>query len=91
MIAKYYGRGSKKNEFGETIRKYSPCVGIVMKEKEVEKFEKMMKWIEDNICDYNYSLVQIEEGKISAYVDVDNKYDAQWFLEDYKNAKKSVK
>lgn len=93
MNAKYYGKKLIKNEFGDILRKMTPCVQITMKENEVDRFDKMLDYIIENIgisyaCDF---VVDGIEGIVTAYVPVDDAEDGRDFFECYKEAKANVK
>ena len=93
MTAKYYGKKLIKNEFGDILRKMTPCVEITMKENEVDRFHKMLDYITKNIG-WSYDADLIADGiggTVSAYVPVDDAEDGRDFFECYKEAKANVK
>ena len=90
MNAKYLGKKREKNEFGDVVHVYDPCVMICMKEREEPKFLKMMKYIEETYSwKYKYDLFAAFDEEI-AYVEVADREGGEQFLEFYKEAKRAV-
>lgn len=92
MKATYLGRKLNKNEFGDVINIYDPCVQVTLKnEYEMHKFSKMMDWIHENCFEYKYDVFGEIDNEYTAYVYVDDGTDAAEFMSYYKEAKKEVK
>lgn len=90
MNARYLGRKVEKNEFGDVLQIFFPCVEVNMEKTEVDRFQKMMQWISENFCDYEYDLYG-DEAVYTAHVQVQDGLDGAEFLSSYKDAKKTVR
>jgi len=89
MKAKYCGRKVERDDAGVVVRRYKPMVEITMKSSEVERFYRIMNWISDHVCDYTFDTFG-DNDTVYAYVHVDHKIDGEWFMHDYKDAKKAL-
>lgn len=87
MKAKYFGKRIKRNEFGDVVARYSPCVTISFPEKEASLARARLE-----ATGYQYDMYM--DGISSegfADVHVASKEEATEFMAAWKEAKKRIK
>lgn len=80
-----------KDDQGRSVKVYDPCVAIDMKEKELDKFHKMMDHIETKGIIHPWDIEGDDEELMTAHVYVQNEEEGLEFIRYYNDAKKSVK
>ncbi len=80
-----------KDDSGKSVSVYDPCVEIDMKEKELDKFHKMMDYLYTKGIIYPWDIEGDDEELLTAHVYVKDEADSRKFIEAYKDAKKFLK
>lgn len=80
-----------KDDSGKPVKVYDPCVAIDMKEKELDKFHKMMDYLDNQDIVYPWDIEGDDEELLTAHVYVKDEADSRKFIEAYKGAKKFLK
>ena len=85
MTARYHGRKVEKDDFGNVIRRLDPCITISCKEYEIVIVEKMV-----SATGYSYDVFP-DDDLSCVYVWVNDREDADWFMSEWKLAKRMFK
>lgn len=80
-----------RDDQGKSVKVYDPCVAVDMKEKELDKFHKMMDYIETKGVIHPWDIEGDDEELLTAHVYVKDEKEGFEFIEHYKTAKKEAK
>lgn len=86
MKARYFGKKTVRNEFGDITARYDPTVEISYAEADADAVKT---WLSET--GYSYDLYGNGDGTFFANVYVEDRADADDFLTEWKAAKKTFK